>query len=155
MNAEQLQDALNQLPDDLLIAADALRQKKKEPILWKRLVPIAACFVLVMGALLVTMPLLNQKDAAAPEYQMMQDSSVEMVGAPADSAAPEAGEPEAPMEQNPVPTRAEVSDIFNAVADGSWGVMLTGETAAGRWPVEAITYMANTAREAEHWLQNA
>ena len=61
----------------------------------------------------------------------------------------------ASMEQNPVPTRAEVSDIFNAVADGSWGVMLTGETAAGRWPVEAITYMANTAREAEHWLQNA
>lgn len=102
MNAEKLQDALNQLPDDLLIATDALRQKKKEPIRWKRLVPIAACFVLVMGALLVTLPLLNQKGAAAPEYQMMQDSSVEMIGAPADSAAPEAGEPEAPMEQSPV-----------------------------------------------------
>lgn len=102
MNAEQLQDALNQLPDDLLIATDALRQKKKEPIRWKRLVPIAACFVLVLGALLVTLPLLNQKGAAAPEYQMMQDSSVEMIGAPAESAAPEAGEPEAPMEQSPV-----------------------------------------------------
>ncbi len=59
----------------------------------------------------------------------------------------------ASMEHSPVPTRAEVSDIFNAVADGSWGVMLTGETAAGEYPVEAIAYMANTAREAERWLQ--
>ncbi len=59
----------------------------------------------------------------------------------------------ASMEHSPVPTRAEVSDIFNAVADGSWGVMLTGETAAGEYPVEAITCMANTAREAERWLE--
>ncbi len=58
----------------------------------------------------------------------------------------------ASMEHSPVPTRAEVSDIFNAVADGSWGVMLTGETAAGEYPVEAITCMANTVREAERWL---
>lgn len=59
----------------------------------------------------------------------------------------------ASMEHSPVPTRAEVSDIFNAVTGGCWGVMLTGETAAGEYPVEAITYMANTAREAERWLE--
>ena len=59
----------------------------------------------------------------------------------------------ASMEHSPVPTRAEVSDIFNAVTGGCWGVMLTGETAAGKYPVEAITYMANTAREAERWLK--
>ena len=100
MNAEQLQDALNQLPDDLLTATDALRQKKKEPIRWKRLVPIAACFVFVLGVLFIV-PFFQSGKSAAPEYQMMQDSSVEMVGAPADSAAPEAGEPEAPMEQMP------------------------------------------------------
>ena len=58
----------------------------------------------------------------------------------------------ASMEHSPVPTRAEVSDIFNAVTGGCWGVMLTGETAAGEYPVEAITYMANTARVAERWL---
>ena len=55
----------------------------------------------------------------------------------------------ASMEENPVPTRAEVSDIYHAVYHGAWGVMLTGETAVGKYPVEAIRYMANTAREGE------
>ena len=55
----------------------------------------------------------------------------------------------ASMEQNPVPTRAEVSDIFNAVLDGAASVMVTGETAVGAYPVEAIRYLARTAREAE------
>jgi len=59
----------------------------------------------------------------------------------------------ASMERSAVPTRAEVSDIFNAVADGAWGVMLTGETAVGNYPVEAIRYLANTANEAKNWLQ--
>lgn len=60
----------------------------------------------------------------------------------------------ASMEQNPVPTRAEVSDIFNAVLDGAASVMVTGETAVGKHPVEAMTYLANTVREAEEYLQN-
>lgn len=55
----------------------------------------------------------------------------------------------ASMEKNPVPTRAEVSDIYHAVYHGAWGVMLTGETAVGNYPVEAIRYLANTAKEAE------
>jgi len=57
------------------------------------------------------------------------------------------------MEHAPVPTRAEVSDIFNAVADGAWGVMLTGETAVGQYPAEAIRYLTNTAAEAEGWME--
>lgn len=60
----------------------------------------------------------------------------------------------ASMEHAAVPTRAEVSDIFNAVADGAWGVMLTGETAVGEYPVEAIRYLTNTAAEAECWKTN-
>ena len=60
------------------------------------------------------------------------------------------------MEQNPVPTRAEVSDIFNAVLDGAASVMVTGETATGKNPRETIRYLANTAAEAEAFLsQNA
>ena len=57
------------------------------------------------------------------------------------------------MEKSPVPTRAEVSDIFNAVLDGASALMLTGETAAGDYPAEAMTYLCNTAREALRFLQ--
>ena len=51
------------------------------------------------------------------------------------------------METNPVPTRAEVSDIFHAVYHGAWGVMVTGETAIGKYPVQVIKYLANTSQQ--------
>lgn len=53
------------------------------------------------------------------------------------------------MIHSAVPTRAEVSDIFNAVADGAAAVMVTNETAVGEYPAEVIRYLANTAAEAE------
>ena len=52
------------------------------------------------------------------------------------------------MEQRPVPTRAEVCDIYNGVLDGASALMLTGETAAGKWPVQAMGYLVKTAGEA-------
>ena len=55
----------------------------------------------------------------------------------------------ASMEHSPVPTRAEVSDVFNAVLDGASSVMVTGETASGEYPVEVMRYLVKTAREAE------
>ena len=58
----------------------------------------------------------------------------------------------ASMERSPVPTRAEVSDIFNAVLDGAASVMLTGETAVGAYPVDAIRYLAQTVRAAENYV---
>ena len=58
----------------------------------------------------------------------------------------------ASMEHSPVPTRAEVSDIFNAVLDGCAGVMVTGETAVGDYPSEVIRYLANTAQAAQGYL---
>lgn len=103
MSAQRLHDTLNQLPDDLIAATDDLRQRKKQPILRKRLVPLAACFALVLGALLVAMPLSGRKNAA-PEAQMSHDEAYsEMAGVP-ETAVPgaEAEAPEAPMEQPPM-----------------------------------------------------
>lgn len=53
------------------------------------------------------------------------------------------------MMHRQVPTRAEVSDVFNAVADGASSVMVTGETAAGEYPALVIRYLCKTVREAE------
>ncbi|MCR5397468.1 MAG: pyruvate kinase [Lachnospiraceae bacterium] len=52
------------------------------------------------------------------------------------------------MEHSKVPTRAEVSDIYNAFLDGASSVMVTGETAVGEYPVEVIRYLKKTAEEA-------
>ena len=57
------------------------------------------------------------------------------------------------MTHRRVPTRAEVSDIFNAVLDGAASVMVTGETAAGKYPADVIRYLYRTAREAERMMQ--
>lgn len=57
------------------------------------------------------------------------------------------------MTENPVPTRAEVSDIANAVYDGATDLLVTGETAAGKYPVEVVKEMAGIIQQAEQDIE--
>lgn len=54
------------------------------------------------------------------------------------------------MINNPVPTRAEVTDVANAIYDGTDAVMLSGETTIGKYPIETVKHMSDIAKATEH-----
>ncbi len=57
------------------------------------------------------------------------------------------------MQENPKPTRAEVSDVANAILDGADATMLSGESAIGKYPIESVRLMRNIAKRMEHELE--
>ena len=58
------------------------------------------------------------------------------------------------MTYQPIPTRAEVSDVANAILDGTEVIMLSGETAVGQYPVESVLMMSKIANETEKAVEN-
>jgi len=135
MNPEKLHDALNQLPDDLLSAADALRQKKKAPIAWKRVVPIAACFALVLGVLYAHAHVWGIKSDFQESMALLQDNmaaQMEIAGgipetAPAAESPAEAiprEEPEAKPENGGAPLAPDTEEAVTST--GAFGIPITG-----------------------------
>lgn len=142
--------------------ADDIRGMREIMARWERRIPIIAKIenkagmahleeivdaadgiMVARGDLGVELPL-----ADVPGKQKQIIRSTVMRGKPVITAT----EMLASMERNPRPTRAEASDVANAILDGTSAVMLSGETAAGRYPLEAVETMAKLAVRAESSL---
>jgi pyruvate kinase len=83
-----------------------------------------------------------------PRYQKRIIRKTVMAGKPVITAT----QMLASMERNPKPTRAEASDVANAILDGSSAIMLSGETAAGKYPVESVKALNSLALTTESCL---
>ncbi len=110
----------------------------------KAIVAVADGTMVARGDLGVELPL-----ADVPGMQKRIIHSTVTSGKPVITAT----EMLASMETNPKPTRAEASDVANAILDGSSAIMLSGETAMGKYPVESVEMMASLAVRAEASLK--
>ena len=144
-----------QSADDILRMREILAERNVEiPIIAKienkagvanvdEIVAVADGLMVARGDLGVELPL-----ADVPGTQKMMIRKTVTAGKPVITAT----QMLASMEWNPKPTRAEASDVANALCDGPSAGMFAGETAVGRYPVEAVRTMATLALRAESHL---
>lgn len=148
MNPENIHDALNLLPDDLIAEADALRQKPRKTIPWKQLIPMAACFALVLGALYVVLPNMATKDAApeaAAPMEMLQDSLVQNSIVEIPETAPAMGEP---MEDCGAPLAPDAEEAMEEVSGTPQiPVSATSYCIGSREPAETEITLISTTKE--------
>jgi len=144
ISSEDRADILFAIEHDLVYIAASFVRRAEDVLAIRRLLDVSDGTMVARGDLGVEVPVQD-----LPMIQKRIIHTTVMNGKPVITATQMLES----MVEKPMPTRAEVSDIANAIFDGTSAVMLSAETAKGAYPVEAVRTMAAIARRAEDSLE--